>query len=97
MSPVGAECPLCPTGQWADTPCLHRDPWRGRRAQDEGEGGFTDHPPAPQAPPLCPHTPLDPPQVLPADEAVETMLAHMTDPSNASHLPLRPGEPQKPP
>ncbi|XP_069660384.1 triokinase/FMN cyclase [Haliaeetus albicilla] len=30
-------------------------------------------------------------KVLPADEAVETMLAHMTDPSNASHLPLSPG------
>ncbi|XP_055669342.1 triokinase/FMN cyclase isoform X1 [Falco peregrinus] len=30
-------------------------------------------------------------KVLPADEAVETMLVHMTDPSNASHLPLRPG------
>ncbi|KAK2525203.1 Tkfc [Columba guinea] len=30
-------------------------------------------------------------KVLPADEAVETMLAHMTDPSSASHLPLRPG------
>ncbi|XP_074951227.1 triokinase/FMN cyclase isoform X2 [Phalacrocorax aristotelis] len=30
-------------------------------------------------------------KMLPADEAVETMLAHMTDPSNASHLPLSPG------
>lgn len=30
-------------------------------------------------------------KVMPADEAVETMLAHMTDPSNASHLPLSPG------
>ncbi|XP_075611669.1 triokinase/FMN cyclase isoform X1 [Balearica regulorum gibbericeps] len=30
-------------------------------------------------------------KVLPADEAVETMLAHMTDPSNASRLPLSPG------
>ncbi|KAM6321790.1 triokinase/FMN cyclase [Podargus strigoides] len=30
-------------------------------------------------------------KVLPADEAVETMLAHMTDPSNASHLALSPG------
>ncbi|KAM9266937.1 triokinase/FMN cyclase [Cariama cristata] len=30
-------------------------------------------------------------KVLPADEAVETMLAHMTDPSNASHLPLSSG------
>ncbi|XP_014804246.1 PREDICTED: triokinase/FMN cyclase [Calidris pugnax] len=42
--------------------------------------------------PLCPLC-LVPcsPQVLPADEAVETMLAHMTDPSNASRLPLSPG------
>ncbi|XP_009886034.1 PREDICTED: bifunctional ATP-dependent dihydroxyacetone kinase/FAD-AMP lyase (cyclizing) [Charadrius vociferus] len=31
------------------------------------------------------------PLMLPADEAVETMLAHMTDPSNASRLPLSPG------
>ncbi|XP_054684146.1 triokinase/FMN cyclase [Grus americana] len=30
-------------------------------------------------------------KVLPADEAVETMLAHMTDPSSASRLPLSPG------
>ncbi|NXF12904.1 TKFC cyclase, partial [Smithornis capensis] len=30
-------------------------------------------------------------KVLPADEAVETMLKHMTDPSNASHLSLSPG------
>ncbi|NWI92220.1 TKFC cyclase, partial [Pitta sordida] len=30
-------------------------------------------------------------KVLPADEAVETMLQHMTDPSNASHLSLTPG------
>lgn len=60
-------------------------------------GGFSTHPPAPRAPPLCPHTPPCPLQVLPADEAVETMLAHMTDPSSASHLPLRPGEPQNPP
>ncbi|KAK4822789.1 hypothetical protein QYF61_019980 [Mycteria americana] len=30
-------------------------------------------------------------KMLPADEAVETMLAHMTDPSNASRLPLSPG------
>ncbi|NXF80585.1 TKFC cyclase, partial [Sclerurus mexicanus] len=30
-------------------------------------------------------------KVLPADEAVETMLEHMTDPSNASHLSLTPG------
>ncbi|XP_072194135.1 triokinase/FMN cyclase isoform X1 [Excalfactoria chinensis] len=30
-------------------------------------------------------------KVMPVDEAVETMLAHMTDPSNASHLPLSPG------
>ncbi|NXH87036.1 TKFC cyclase, partial [Edolisoma coerulescens] len=30
-------------------------------------------------------------KVLPADKAVETMLEHMTDPSNASHLPLTPG------
>ncbi|NXI36004.1 TKFC cyclase, partial [Galbula dea] len=30
-------------------------------------------------------------KVLPADEAVETMLEHMTNPSNASHLPLSPG------
>ncbi|XP_074005324.1 triokinase/FMN cyclase [Numenius arquata] len=30
-------------------------------------------------------------KVLPADEAVETMLAHMTDPSNASRLPLSAG------
>ncbi|NWZ69896.1 TKFC cyclase, partial [Acrocephalus arundinaceus] len=29
--------------------------------------------------------------VLPADKAVETMLKHMTDPSNASHLSLTPG------
>ncbi|KAF1548880.1 Triokinase/FMN cyclase, partial [Eudyptes schlegeli] len=29
--------------------------------------------------------------MLPADEAVETMLVHMTDPSNASRLPLSPG------
>ncbi|NWT10451.1 TKFC cyclase, partial [Vireo altiloquus] len=32
-------------------------------------------------------------KVLPADKAVETMLQHMTDPSNASHLSLPPGEP----
>uniref|UniRef100_A0A8C8A5K6 Triokinase/FMN cyclase n=1 Tax=Otus sunia TaxID=257818 RepID=A0A8C8A5K6_9STRI len=61
-------------------------------AQDEGEWG----PPLPLAPGVlpqfCPHGPLPcAPQVLPADEAVETMLAHMTDPSNASHLPLSPG------
>ncbi|NWW79954.1 TKFC cyclase, partial [Climacteris rufus] len=31
-------------------------------------------------------------KVLPADKAVETMLEHMTDPSNASHIPLTPGE-----
>ncbi|NXB89782.1 TKFC cyclase, partial [Vidua chalybeata] len=31
-------------------------------------------------------------KVLPADKAVETMLKHMTDPSNASHLSLTPGE-----
>ncbi|KAM6256343.1 triokinase/FMN cyclase [Spheniscus humboldti] len=30
-------------------------------------------------------------KMLPADEAVETMLVHMTDPSNASRLPLSPG------
>ncbi|XP_068026191.1 triokinase/FMN cyclase [Melanerpes formicivorus] len=30
-------------------------------------------------------------KLLPADEAVETMVAHMTDPSNASRLPLGPG------
>ncbi|NWU12754.1 TKFC cyclase, partial [Cephalopterus ornatus] len=30
-------------------------------------------------------------KVLPADEAVETMLKHMTDPSNASHISLSPG------
>ncbi|NWI07675.1 TKFC cyclase, partial [Tichodroma muraria] len=30
-------------------------------------------------------------KVLPADKAVETMLKHMTDPSNASHLSLAPG------
>ncbi|NXO43416.1 TKFC cyclase, partial [Locustella ochotensis] len=30
-------------------------------------------------------------KVLPVDEAVETMLKHMTDPSNASHLSLSPG------
>ncbi|NXC60380.1 TKFC cyclase, partial [Aleadryas rufinucha] len=30
-------------------------------------------------------------KVLPADKAVETMLEHMTDPSNASHLSLTPG------
>ncbi|NWV10063.1 TKFC cyclase, partial [Ptilonorhynchus violaceus] len=30
-------------------------------------------------------------KVLPADQAVETMLEHMTDPSNASHLSLTPG------
>ncbi|XP_050191072.1 triokinase/FMN cyclase isoform X2 [Myiozetetes cayanensis] len=30
-------------------------------------------------------------KVLPADEAVETMLKHMTDPSNASHISLTPG------
>ncbi|NXD99615.1 TKFC cyclase, partial [Chaetorhynchus papuensis] len=30
-------------------------------------------------------------KVLPADKAVETMLEHMTDPSNASHLSLSPG------
>ncbi|NXO25625.1 TKFC cyclase, partial [Cisticola juncidis] len=30
-------------------------------------------------------------KVLPADKAVETMLKHMTDPSNASHLSLTPG------
>ncbi|XP_069713351.1 triokinase/FMN cyclase [Phaenicophaeus curvirostris] len=31
-------------------------------------------------------------KLLPADEAVETMLAHMTDPCNASRLPLSPGD-----
>ncbi|NXY24333.1 TKFC cyclase, partial [Atrichornis clamosus] len=36
-------------------------------------------------------------KVLPADKAVETMLEHMTDPSNASHLSLTPGEPPDPP
>ncbi|XP_027525012.1 triokinase/FMN cyclase [Corapipo altera] len=30
-------------------------------------------------------------KVLSADEAVETMLKHMTDPSNASHISLTPG------
>ncbi|KGL85323.1 Bifunctional ATP-dependent dihydroxyacetone kinase/FAD-AMP lyase (cyclizing), partial [Tinamus guttatus] len=30
-------------------------------------------------------------KVMSADAAVEAMLAHMTDPSNASHLPLHPG------
>ncbi|XP_061856596.1 triokinase/FMN cyclase [Colius striatus] len=30
-------------------------------------------------------------KLLPADEAVETMLTHMTDPSSASRLPLSPG------
>ncbi|NXA68812.1 TKFC cyclase, partial [Mohoua ochrocephala] len=30
-------------------------------------------------------------KVLPADKAVEVMLDHMTDPSNASHLSLTPG------
>ncbi|KFV66965.1 Bifunctional ATP-dependent dihydroxyacetone kinase/FAD-AMP lyase (cyclizing), partial [Dryobates pubescens] len=30
-------------------------------------------------------------KLLPADEAVERMVAHMTDPSNASRLPLGPG------
>ncbi|XP_033917506.1 triokinase/FMN cyclase [Melopsittacus undulatus] len=30
-------------------------------------------------------------KMLTADEAVEMMLTHMTDPSNASHLPLSPG------
>ncbi|KAM9372956.1 triokinase/FMN cyclase [Phaethornis superciliosus] len=30
-------------------------------------------------------------KILPAEEAVETMLAHMTNPSNASHLALSPG------
>uniref|UniRef100_A0A8C4KJN6 Triokinase/FMN cyclase n=1 Tax=Dromaius novaehollandiae TaxID=8790 RepID=A0A8C4KJN6_DRONO len=30
-------------------------------------------------------------KVVSADKAVETMLTHMTDPSNASHLPLSPG------
>ncbi|XP_067151877.1 triokinase/FMN cyclase isoform X1 [Apteryx mantelli] len=30
-------------------------------------------------------------KVVSADEAVETMLTHMTDPSNASRLPLSPG------
>ncbi|KAM4777380.1 triokinase/FMN cyclase isoform 2-T6 [Cyanocitta cristata] len=30
-------------------------------------------------------------KVLPADKAVETMLEHMTDPSNSSHLSLTPG------
>ncbi|XP_063253534.1 triokinase/FMN cyclase [Prinia subflava] len=30
-------------------------------------------------------------KVLPADKAVEAMLKHMTDPSNASHLSLSPG------
>ncbi|NXE98471.1 TKFC cyclase, partial [Menura novaehollandiae] len=35
-------------------------------------------------------------KVLPADKAVETMLEHMTDPSNASHLSLTPGEPADP-
>ncbi|XP_054131096.1 triokinase/FMN cyclase [Melozone crissalis] len=30
-------------------------------------------------------------KMLPADKAVETMLTHMTDPSSASHLPLKPG------
>lgn len=49
-------------------------------------------PPSP-APRTPPSQPPSAPQMLPADEAVETMLAHMTDPSNASHLPLSPGEP----
>ncbi|NWX94439.1 TKFC cyclase, partial [Nothoprocta pentlandii] len=31
-------------------------------------------------------------KVVPADEAVETMLAHMTDPGNASRLDLHPGD-----
>ncbi|KAM8807132.1 triokinase/FMN cyclase [Eudromia elegans] len=31
-------------------------------------------------------------KVVSADEAVETLLTHMTDPCNASHLPLRPGD-----
>ncbi|XP_064571438.1 triokinase/FMN cyclase [Zonotrichia leucophrys gambelii] len=30
-------------------------------------------------------------KMLPADKAVETMLTHMTDPSSASHLSLKPG------
>ncbi|NWR21973.1 TKFC cyclase, partial [Emberiza fucata] len=30
-------------------------------------------------------------KMLPADKAVETMLKHMTDPSSASHLSLKPG------
>ncbi|KAM9278181.1 triokinase/FMN cyclase [Morus bassanus] len=42
-------------------------------------------------PPTLPSWPPHALQMLPADEAVETMLAHMTDPSNASHLPLSPG------
>ncbi|NXH37600.1 TKFC cyclase, partial [Dicaeum eximium] len=41
---------------------------------------------------ICSSPALCPLQVLPADEAVETMLKHMTDPSSASHLSLTPGE-----
>lgn len=45
-----------------------------------------------QTSPLCSSLPPCPLQMLPADKAVETMLKHMTDPSNASHLSLTPGE-----
>ncbi|RLV97184.1 hypothetical protein DV515_00012034, partial [Chloebia gouldiae] len=44
-----------------------------------------------QTSPLCSSPPPCPIQVLPADKAVEMMLKHMTDPSNASHLSLTPG------
>lgn len=56
--------------------------------------------PTPRSPyshtsPLCSSPASCPLQVLPADKAVETMLKHMTDPSNASHLSLTPGEPPR--
>lgn len=67
-----------------------RDPRRGWRAQNESEHrSFT--PSSLCVSSLPSHSPCVP-QVMPVDEAVETMLAHMTDPSNASHLPLSPGE-----
>lgn len=101
-APWGVRMSLCPLGRRQDwdvtRPRLRRDPWRGRIAQDEGEGGnpassspFPD-PPVPRPPHSAFSPALCPLQVLPADKAVETMLEHMTDPSNASHLSLTPGE-----
>lgn len=88
------QCGRCPQHGLL-LPHLLRNPRRGGCAQDEGEQGPAVPPPTPPIPPPPGSALMAPlcPQVLPADEAVETMLAHMTDPSNASHLPLSPGEP----